>query len=125
MGAQFPFFPPVVKENAHIRILHQIVEPILPGCDLHRESVVDEKQSRSDDRGARVSVNHRELPLIVADQFLRLCPVIHQPQSVVGSDPAAAGGRAGAQAVAPFFFGDLRLVIDQIVHIIPPAGGSR
>ena len=116
MGPDFYALSPVVKQHADPGSLHQRIEPV--PADLHPgvEAVLPEKHRRTPEAGARVAVEQGQLPLVIADQRLRLRLFPQDPQGVVGSDPAAARGRRGPKAVAQLVGGDAALAVDQILH---------
>ena len=118
MCAQLPVLAPPVKEDAHVASVHQRIKIRPAGGQLHREALLTEKQRRAPDAGAQIAMHQRELPFVIADELLRLCPVAHQTQGVVGGDPSTAGSRGGTEAIAVPLFRNLMLIVDQIGHII-------
>ena len=125
MGTEFVFPVPAVEENTNGAVLGQPIEFCPVRYPFYREAVLLEEQGGPQNGGTGIAMDQGKLMLIIADQFLRLRPVTQQPQSIVGSDPAAAGGGAGTESVPPLLLGDFCLVIDQFVHIRHPAGGRR
>ena len=61
-------------------------------------------------------MDQRQLPFKIADQFINVCFTAQKPQRIVSGDPAAAGGRTGPEALAPFVLWNIPLVADQTVH---------
>lgn len=80
------------------------------------EAVLPEKPGRRQRGGSQIPMHKGNHPFIIMDQSLRIDPVAHQREGVVGGYPAAAGVRAGAKPIAPLLRRDIPLVIDQIAH---------
>jgi len=122
MGTQLPLFAPPVEENAAVRSGSLFVEAFPINDEIYRKSPVFEAQGRAPEGGACVSVNQGQLPFVVTDQLIDVCPVSHQQQRVIGGNPAAARGGGGPEPIPVLIFGDMILVIDQIIHLMLPGG---
>ena len=116
MRAEPAAAPPVVKENTYIAFLCQPVKAVGAGGGFHAEAVLPEKPGRRQRGGSQIPMHKGNHPFIIMDQSLRIDPVAHQREGVVGGYPAAAGVRAGAKPIAPLLRRDIPLVIDQIAH---------
>ena len=115
---------PVVKENAHIAFSGYPVIVPETVAQPDGKAPVPEAEVGSPVGGACVAVNQGQLTLKISDQLFDIRPVAQKPQGVVGGNPAAANGGAGAQAVAPLLGGNLPLVVDQIPQAKSSTGCS-
>ena len=125
MGAQLPLVLPAVEQDTAVGSGGFSIEPFPVKDDFDREAPVSETQRRTPEGGAGIAVDQGQLPFVIADQLLDICPVTHQPKGIVGGDPSAACGGRGAETVAVFVFGDVVLIVDQILHIILQWGARR
>jgi len=121
MCAEAPFPAPVIKDDGSIAVTGDPVKAASQNGQADAEASAFKIDGWAEEKGAEVAVDKRQLVLVVADQLLRSGVIPHQAQCVIGGDPAAACGGAPAEAVAPFLFGDLMLVVDKVIHnrIIP------
>ena len=116
MGAQAALAPPVVEQDAGVRVLCRLVEAFGVHDDLHGEAPLPEAHRRPPEGGAGVAVDQGQLPFVIADQRRDVRFVPQNLQGVPGGDPSAAHVRRGAQAVAVLLLGDIVLVVDKLVH---------
>ena len=116
VGAEFPFLSPIVEKNGSVTFFDNPVKTVSSEGRGNFETFGPKINGRSKQKSSEVTVDQWYLLFIIADQFFRFGTISHEPQSVVGGDPAAAGGCAAAETIAPFLFGNLMLVINKIIH---------
>ena len=114
--AEAVFIPPVVEQDAGVRVFCRLVEAFGVHDDLHGEAPLPEAHRRPPEGGAGVAVDQGQLPFVVADQRRDVRFVPQNLQGVPGGDPSAAHVRRGTQAVAVLLFGNVVLIVDKIVH---------
>ena len=125
VGTKLCFFPPVIEQNTAVSSGGFGIKPLPVNNYVYGKTPVFEAQGRPPEGSARIAVNQWQLPFIIPNQFINLCPVAHQKQGIVGGDLAAAGGGRGAETVPVLIFGNLLLIVNQSVHVILQLGAGQ